>query len=572
MTTIDGAHRTEIDQVATWFTGEPPSRLVASLSFRAGQLDQRLTQAGWIPLLLEMALRVELPAYLELGAQVGLTTTTLGLAGPPNEVGTWLARLTSRLARPHPADFASCVEAARGQSPSAGALAEAAYWGYGFAGPGIGWFDPPLGPWTATVDGVTELAERLFTRRNAVLALDGPPPTTLRLHLPEGSGRLPVPTWTPIIPLPASHPRNTDALQLTGVAPRSTSARIATQIVGQRVTDRLRHAEGISYSPQADYVPVGNQAMLSLGVDIQPGAGQRAVDVVAEVIEGLSTIGPTAAEVSERQHAALQSMADPRAARAHPFRLAEEELLGRELVTADWLRQEIEAVAPATIARDVTAWHATGLLGLPKDTTAPAGFPPTPAEFTDPPLPEPAIRHAQHSGAGTLQRDDEAVHSAIGEGGITIRYADAVAYQSWADGRRELFDLEGRRFIVEPRLWTDGWDLVKAMDDAVDPAVVVQYPARPPAELPRAMELAKLDQSIDRYARAVQALRWMALLVAVAMTGFQILFLLDAEAPAQENPWMLLILGLSLAALFALPTPFLAMRLSRLRKERAAIG
>lgn len=572
MTTIDGARRTEIDQVATWFTNEPPPRLVAALSFRAGLVDQRLTQAGWIPLLLEMALRVELPAYLELSAQVTLTTTTLGLAGPPHEVGTWLGRLTSRIARPHATDFASCVEAARTESRPAGALAEAAYWRYGFVGPGVPWFDPALGPWTATIEELTALASALFTRSNAVLALDGPPPTTLSLVLPEGSGRLAVPTWEPIIPLPASYPRGADSLQLTGTTPRATSARIATQIVGQRVTDRLRHGEGISYSPQSEYVPIGNQAILGLGVDVQPGAGQRAVDVVAEVIDDLSATGPTATEVDEWRLAALRSMTDPRAARAHPFRLAEEELLGRPLVTAAWLQQEVEAVGAADIATDVAAWHATGLLGLPKDTEAPAGFPLTPVDFTDPPPADSAARHAQHAGKEILQRTVDAVHSTVGDGGITIAYRDAIAYLAWADGRRELLDREGRRFIVEPRLWVDGRDLVRAMDEAVDPTIVVRFPARPPEELPQAAELAKLDRSITRTSSAVRALWVIASFVLLWMTGFQLIALTDPDSPGEDVSWQFFALGAGFAAVVALPTPFLVRRLSRLRQQRAAIG
>ncbi|MCW5953594.1 MAG: hypothetical protein KIT69_15170 [Propionibacteriaceae bacterium] len=574
MTTVDGAHRIEIDQVPTWFVSEPPPRLVASLSFRVGQVDQQFVQAGWIPLLLEMALRIDLPAYLELDAQMGLATTTLTLAGPPNEVGTWMGRLASRLTRLGMADFTSCVEAARREPRRPGGLAEAMYWRYGFTGPGSSWFDPPVGPWTATIQQLSDLATRVFSRGNAALALDGPPPGTLRLPLPEGGERLQVPMREPLIALPASHPRAAESLLLTGVVPRSTSARLATQILGQRVMDRLRHGEGISYSPQADYIAMGNEAVLSLAVDVRPGAGQQAVDSVAGVVDDLAHAGPTAEEVSERRLATLRTMDDPRAARAHAFRLANEELLGRSLVTAPQLRQEVEDLSADEIASGIAAWHASGLLGLPKEAEAPPSFPLTPVDFDDPPLVAAAAVHARRSGGEeALQRDHHAVRLTISDKGVTIPYHTAVGYLAWGDGRRELLDREGRRIIIEPALWVRGWPLVKDLDDRVDPAVVVRLPARPAEEIPRSVELDRLDRSIDRHKRAVQSFGWLSVVVLAWFVAAQIYAITDPNglAPADRS-WEFLLIGLALAAVLALPTPFLAMRLSRLRKRREAIS
>lgn len=571
---IDGAHRTQLDQVPTWFLPEPPAQLQAALSFRTGLVDQEVLTTDWVPLLLEMALRVNLPAYLEIHTRFTLTTTTIAMAGPPHEVGDWLSRIAARLTHPERADFTACVDDARRRAPQSAPLIEALFWRYGFAGSGASWFGPPLGCWTATFEQLGELATTVFSRSNAVLALDGPPPSTLRLALPDGTGRLAVPHHEPIIPLPASYPRSADGLMLTGIVTRSTAARLATELVGQRATSWLRHGEGISYSPRPGYSAMGAQAILSLDVDVSPGAGQRAVEAVTAVVRELADTGPTSDELGRQQTLARTELADPRVVRTQPFRLAEEELLERPLSSTAKLLQELDQLSPARVADAVAAWRAGGLLGLPPDTDAPAGFPATELEFADPALPSSAASYRQRSETGlTLHRDTMAVRAAQDDLGPTLRLGDAIGYLAWADGRREVFDREGRRIVIEPRLWIDGWALTEDLDRAIDPAMVVQLPARSPERIARCPRLDALDRSIGRTRRALRALLAVAAIVVLWFVGVQ---LIAVTGPAGREPtpypWDFLLLGLALTALFLLPTPFLAVRLARLRKHRKAVA
>lgn len=483
------------------------------------------------------------------------------LGRPRQTADSWRAELDAVAAR---------IAAARGEQRGLDPAAEAAYWRYGPVGLGASAWDPSPGPWTATLNGLREYAGEVFTLTNAVLVMDGPPPATLAVPLPTGEGRLPIPRAEPVIGLPSSYPAEGGGVHFSGIGPRSMPARVATRVVEHRIADRLRHGEGVSYSPIAGYVPAVNDATFNLAVDLQPGTETAACQAIVEVLDDLRTNGPTPVELDEHRAAAVQSLTDPRSARPRIFAHATDDLLGRPQQTTDDLLDELRATSPEAISRAVVGWQETGLLGLPREARAPARFPGIPTVFNDPPLGfESTIFDQPENDGDALQHDGTTVRLYGRRHSTAIRHAEAVGYFAWADGRRLLLGPQGRRIDIEPVTWSNGQALVALLDQAVDPGITIPLPARAPRERPPSPGLIRLHQRIEERLALRSYLSRLLPAIAVVFVALEFLVREVMAGYAQNRPWAVLIMGVVLTVLVAAARALLARQLARLGQQLA---
>ena len=161
----------------------------------------------------------------------------------------------------------------------------------GARGPGKfgSYSEPALG--RATAERLTERAKRVFTAENAVLVLDGPPPTGLRLSLPQGEF-LPAVAAVPCDDtLPAGYVDEAGVV-VSGVVRRSSAVTMLPEIIQRALRDQLRNTDGAAYAPWATYEPVdGDHAVVVAGSDVNADRYPHVVETTWALIRKLRAQG-----------------------------------------------------------------------------------------------------------------------------------------------------------------------------------------------------------------------------------------------------------------------------------------
>jgi hypothetical protein len=78
----------------------------------------------------------------------------------------------------------------------------------------------------------------------------------------------------------------------------------------------------------------------------------------------------------------------------------------------------------------------------------------------------------------TFSVDDQVAERVTGTMCRAVRIRDVVALLAWRDGARHLICQDGSMMELEPREWTRGKDLTKALDNAVPDQLHVPMPDR----------------------------------------------------------------------------------------------
>lgn len=504
------------------------------------------------------------PAYLSVQAETMPDCTVLTVAGPPAEAGSLLSAVAAKLWRPDPARVAGRIEALRRTPRGAGPLTEALFWRFGAVGLGVSRMDR-VGLATATPERLAIYARRVFARGNAAVALDAPPPPTLRLDLPEG-GRQPLPRPRQVSSTPASYAHSDPAVILTGLLPRSASALLTVRILEAKVVATLRHAEGVSYSPQGGYLGLGNDAITTLLVDVQPGSEERAAGCIATSLAQLASLGPAPQDLEDQRRAYLQQLRNLSEHDSRPWLLAQGELTGRPPASIDELERELSEVSPQSVARDASFWRNSALLGLPPGVSVPDGYP-TATAPADPELREVASVHRSLDGdLGEFGLDEiQLSPQGIRMGTMTFWFADVVAMLAWPDGLRQLFRRDGWHLRVEPNLWEGGHGISRALDAAVDPALVAHLPAREVDEIPQSPTTIALTKQAEAIRKRARRLPWLIGLVVVFFGGFDLLL----EATGAGTQHVFLLVGAPVLAFILVATWLVKRRLSAVEDKLA---
>ncbi|HEX6359283.1 hypothetical protein [Actinophytocola sp.] len=449
---------------------------------------------------------------------VDATTTTFVTRGSDRDVACFLAGVCRALCR-LPTDRMELenqvllTEANRaGGRDVASALA---IWRYGAATYGLGGYEE-LGVGHHDPEELRRWASRWFTRGNAVLWLiGGEPPTSLRLDLPDGP-RVPPPRPSSTLPrTPAYFPSLIDGVAASSVVRRSIAASAYTELLRRRLYERLRVAEGISYSPVASYERRdGQMAQITAFVDGLEAVHARLVDGFVETVDRLAEEPPAAREVAEVADLLRAPMREPDAAAGWVVGAAHDELVGAASPSFADLLAEIDELTREQLTAASVEARDDMLLMVPSGHRPPGGRY-SPAPSTSDAVVDGRVFLAAKSSTPRGQRtigpgNDSRARLCVGPTGIslveglafmTVRFDQCEAMQSWPDGARHLIGRDGLHLRVEPTMWREGHLVSDLLDRGVPQAVVLSRPPRPAGEIPRPAHVGSWDRLLARLKR-----------------------------------------------------------------------
>jgi zinc protease len=476
---MNAVRETQIDGVLCFHvdTGRPAS--AAHLLFRQGLADEPLHETGWLHLLEHLALldRETLTRPIE-GRQTLLLTHFAAFGGPEaitehmGALARWLAEPDLRLlARERGILQAAAHEAADG-------LIRSLTWRYGAAGPGVASY-AEVGAIRATEHGLVERSRRVFNAENAILVLDGPPPAGLSVPLPAGE-YLHAPAAVPVDrPLPAAY-RDEAGLTLSGVVTRTHEAGFLPDILQRALHDGLRRHSGGAYGLWSSMTDVDNRhAVVAAGADVVPEMLRGLSGAALDVIERLAANGVPRDWVQEAVDRRLRVLESPAAMVETALEGAYAALAEQVPLSYEELLEQLRTTNPVQVDQAVRELHASLLVGLPE--AAPLGRTLAPVTFTDTRPVGTGVKHNHVNWPAdltTFSVDDQVVERVTGTLSRTMRLRDVVGLLAWRDGARHLIGRDGAVLELEPREWSKGKDLTKAIDAAVPSELQVTMPDR----------------------------------------------------------------------------------------------
>ena len=521
-------HQTVIDGVPVLWV-DAPGPLRATLMFRVGRVDERLSWSGITHLVEHLALFHLGPRQTyEFNGAVTSNRTMFYAAGEPADIVAFMAHVTASLHR-LPFD--------RLESEKSVLLAEASsrqkspadlMFSLRFGARGNGLYRyPEFGLYHLTESWVAAWVARGFSRDNAVMWLSGPPPPDLHLTLPAGQ-RMPEAPATPMeLGLPAYAKAPVGGAGMSMLAPRSTPLAMASSIASDRLLRRLRYDKGIAYSVGGGYFPIDSrQAHISLWTDAQPGQAATVLNDTVQSVYALSTEGPGAEELAEQTSSFDRTMDRDEAVLAWLDRTAVRILSGEPPLNPDDLRAEMAAVTPA-IARDAMAQAVrTAIYIGPDDAPAPPAIhafivpepPPVQGEA------HPHVRSELWKHPPVLSVAVDGVTLEINaDDRITVYDKDCEAMLRYGDGGILLVGADGSHLPVNPTEWVGGPMVIQQIVERLPATLAVPLPGEstgtaikvPQPKAPAGLAVAGIP--IDRWIGL-----FVFIAVAVALLGFTI--------------------------------------------------
>lgn len=498
-------HRDVVDGVPTFWVESGRPTVAAALVFRCGIADETLPTTGWTHLVEHLALHDRERGTLSVNGSTSLLRTSFEAHGPADDVVTFLEELTRWLAAPDLSRVAeeSRVLQAEVEYRGTGDAAVALLQRYGARGPGLcGYTEPGLG--RASAERLAAHVARRFAADNAVLVLDGPPPPTLRLHLPAGT-RLPVeepPSSTD--PRPAAYP-TTGRLVLSGELDRSYAATVLPGVLQHRLRSDLRDTAGGAYAPWASYEAVGpDRAVVLAGSDVSQAFLGTVVRQAQATLRSLVENGPHEGVVEDVLAQIVQHRTDPYQAVGFAYSEALATLESRPVEEPEEVLAGLSAVTRDEVAELLDGFGSSLLLGVPGEARWEDEF----ERLSMPTRPTPLSGRRHRSREFPADRGQVIVGSegvAVGSGEVwqQIRASDVAAVMAFPDGGRHVVAHDGWGVMVEPTLWRAGNDAADAVDRLVPADLRIPMPPREPQRVPRPAPLASVLRRSARPALVV---------------------------------------------------------------------
>ena len=291
-------HRTEVDGVAcVWAEGKGDD-LLAALLFRVGAADESMRINGVSHLVEHLALPTVPISGADFNGTTDILTSLCWVRAQPEQTVDLIAQVASSLADPPLAQLPverTILQAEAAQRPWS-------HWHnalslrYGPVAHGLGAY-PEYGVRTATDEQIAEWAVTRFTKGNAVLYLNGPPPDGLVLPLPVGERRSPPPPKPiPYIDYPSVCPIEQDGcVVLSLVAELSPATVTAMNVAVGRLRQRLRVESGTTYHVSWITEALDRDQMhVLITADCLPAEVDRTRGLVIATFDDLASDGPTA--------------------------------------------------------------------------------------------------------------------------------------------------------------------------------------------------------------------------------------------------------------------------------------
>ncbi len=430
-------HETEIDGVRCFWVDSNRPTLRASLMFRQGQADESLSESGWLHLLEHIALHGRGGGSLSINGSVSFLETTFDAHGPALKVAEHFAALSKWLQSPDLSRFEHERDVLAAEGSTRGGPALRAFgWRYGARGPGLTNLDE-LGIGRATADGLEQRAHRVFTRGNAVLVLDGPPPPEFSLALRDGE-RLPP---SPAVPcndkLPAAY-QDDAGVVMSGVVKRSMGALFLPYVLERMLHERLREDAGAAYAPWSTYQPVDSEhAVAMAGSDVTAKMHVEVSEEIARMIKEIRDTGLPAETIKDAVEQRIQALHDPYNVVGLAYAAASYVLDGEEPKTFEQIETETREISAFSLQSDVWAFTESLLVGLPGSATVPEGWETLTAPTRWPRSPGARFRHRDWPAVpDELHFSDREVEISSGGYARSMYFHDVEGMITYEDGGR----------------------------------------------------------------------------------------------------------------------------------------
>jgi hypothetical protein len=499
--TMSVLRETYVDGVRCLWVESGRPTLAARLLFRQGMCDEPLHESGWLHLIEHLALHGRGGGALQVNGSIGMLVTSFDAHGPAELVAAHLSEVTSRVHRLDPGELQRECRVLRAEAGLRASPAQRAFgWRYGAQGPGVvSYAEPGLG--RAGASELAELAGRVFTQGNAVLGLDGPPPSGLHLSLPEGSLLTPSPAVPCESKLPAAYRDAPGTVVFSGVVPRSWHATLIPDLLEKALRRSLRDTAGGAYAPGATYEPVdSDHAVVIGGSDLLPDMEKDILRQVKDVILPLGRHGPPQEDLDQVVLQRLQALDDPYGQFGLAIRGAYSVLNGDEPETVDEIRSALQGADVTTVERDFAQLAQTALYGLPPQAT---NHMVRELEFDlEPPRTQGTTYRNINWPAEDLELvvGEDRVELRTGQGVRAADIAELAGMVQFPDGARHLVRADGYGFTVDPRWWHRGQDAVGALDSIVPKDRQLPGPDRDLEPVSRASAYTRLRARLQRWA------------------------------------------------------------------------
>lgn len=363
---------------ALWTEASPP--YTAALVVRAGAQDETVRTVGVGHLVEHLVMSRQPRTTLDVNASVDDVITVFHATGPRDEVTDWLAGVCDAI-HDLPLDRMA-VETKVLDAEDGDAVESAVAWSAGvrFGARGAGLLGRQGPPHRALLpEHVVDFRDRLYTAANAVLVSTGEPPQHPRIRLPQGGRPEPPQTREFALTLPA-YLSGPPVPIVSWLSRRDSCAPVLSGLVADRLTDALRHGEGIVYDVAVGSTPITpEEGMTVLWADGSEKDQRRILAEAVTVLRTLAQDGPVEADLAHQKALARAQMSDPRAVVEHllhcafrmlqdtPVLTVEEEIARVEAVTSDDLRQAAGR-ALETLLLAGTEPAPEGVAGIPDRT------------------------------------------------------------------------------------------------------------------------------------------------------------------------------------------------------------
>ncbi len=517
-------HRTEVDGVTTIWT-ESQGPLTAGLLFRTGRVDETLATSGYAHLIEHMALSTLPDAGGRHNGFVGGAVTGFTTIGRPEEVSAYLLSICRAL-KALPDDRLEAEKqvleaeaSARPYDVSTSLLV----WRYGAAGYGLLGL-PELGSRSARSEQLHAVVAQRFTSGNAVLWLSGPPPSELRLELPDG----PRQQQPPLVPLLPELPcwfldDHCGGVAVGATVPRSATSSVFHVLASVRLRARLRTKQAVSYAPLVSYDPLdADTAHLMFAADSDRDRRAELTETFAKTFERLSEVDAEEVESARQQlvDGWTGSLAPP------PQELAVHEA---QRAAMDWIHgrdyeaiEEIAAQAAEVTTLDVeefgSALQKDALFALPSEARLRPSMGRQAPQSNGPP-----VHGRSLPSVDAPVRRERLVYGPEGASVImpdgshcTVRHADLAAAVAHDDGFVLLIGSDAATISVEPTLWRGGQQACREILESVPPGLLFDRGPRAAEWIPRP-ETTIWQRVRAHVGRAAAALHGWPLVVLVAV-------------------------------------------------------
>ncbi|MFL6168035.1 MAG: hypothetical protein ACJ711_00045 [Ornithinibacter sp.] len=453
---------------ALWTEAPPP--YTAALVVRAGAQDETVRTVGVGHLVEHLVMSRQPRTTLDVNASVDDVITVFHATGARDEVTEWLAGVCDAI-HDLPLDRMP-LEAKVLDAEDGDAVESAVAWSAGarFGARGAGLLGRQGPPHRALLpEHVVAFTHRLYTAANAVLVSTGEPPRHPGIRLPQGPEPERAPTEESDLTLPA-YLSGPPIPIVSWLGRREASAPVLGGLVADRLTDALRHGEGIVYDVAIGSTPLtAEEGMSVLWADGSERDQPRILAEAVAVLRALAQDGPQEGELAHQKALARAQMGDPRAVVEHLVHGALRLLEGRPVLDVDEEIAQVQAVTAGGLRQ--AAGRALETLLLAGSEPAPDGVAGIP-DRTDEEVPECPVFEGRSWKRRLVSRAPRDLRVVIGDEGLSQtvfrrrhggRWADLEGVATGPDFRALIFR-DGSQVVLWPESVADGGSLVAELD------------------------------------------------------------------------------------------------------------